>query len=195
MWHKIDLCVSYLCPDNDLMKRFLFFALVVFFGILASCNKESCENPIPQLSIVKVDLATNSGLVTLKVLDCDGDIGLEAADTAGPYRYNAFVDVRPFFNGQWAENTWNYVDTSYYEIINDSGFVIGYDTLIDTLNYYYRIPFIDNKSQSQIYEAEVDLNLGTGYFGFDTFRLEIKITDRALNESNVGISETQIARL
>ncbi|MCB0480451.1 MAG: hypothetical protein KDC83_03420 [Flavobacteriales bacterium] len=163
--------------------------------MFVACNKESCENPIPQISIKKIDLTSSSGLVTINVMDCDGDIGVQEQDTAGLYRYNAFVDIRPFFNGEWSQNVWNYVDTGYYEIINDSGFVIGYDTIIDTLNYYYRIPYIENNSRSEIYEAEVDLKLGTGYFGFDTFRFEIKIRDRALNESNTIISETQIGRL
>lgn len=161
--------------------------------LFGACQKEECEDPIPVISLEKVELNNSVPKVTFSVIDCDGDIGLEEADTAGAFQYNTFVDIRPFRNGAWDDEIWNYVDTSFREVFDSAGLVIRFDTIIDTLNYYYRVPFIDNNSRTEIYEAEVDLELGTSYFGFDTFRFEIYIKDRALNSSNVVVSETQIS--
>ncbi|MGY8952837.1 MAG: hypothetical protein ACKVJP_05680, partial [Flavobacteriales bacterium] len=97
-------------------------------------------------------------------------------------------------NGEWDKNTFDYSDMTITEIKDDSGIVVGYDTIIDVLNYYYRIPVVDNNSRSDIFEAKIELDLGTTFFGFDTFRFEGKISDKALNTSNTVISETQYSR-
>jgi len=177
---------------DDALKRLLFIPLSLLI-LITSCKKESCENNIPVVSFKEVQRSLNTTVVVFNVIDCDGDIGLNQTDTTDGYRYNAFVDIRPWQNGDWADKTFDYNDTSYVEIKNDSGVVIGYDTIIDVLNYYYRVPVVENNSRSDIYEAEIELDLGTTFFGFDTFRFEVKMKDRSLNMSNTTLSPTQFS--
>ena len=122
-----------------------------------------------------------------------GDIGLSDNDTAGRNKYNAFVDIRPFINGNWANETANYVDSSIITAFNDSIFV-PVDTIYDTLNFYYRIPIVENNSISDIYDAEVELDVIASDFGFDTFRMEVKIRDHAFNTSNTVVTEQMIVQ-
>jgi len=162
------------------------------FFVFASCKKESCEGNVPVITFDEVRKSLNTTVVVLGVLDCDGDVGLNQDQNTGEFQYNAFIDIRPFRNGKWDDETFDFADTTFVEIKNDSGLVIGYDTIIDILNYYYRVPAVDNNSRSDIYEAKIELDLGSTFFGFDTFRFEGRIKDRALNSSNTAVSERQI---
>lgn len=167
--------------------------IFILFFIIGACKKESCENNVPAITFDEVRKSLTTTVVVLGVLDCDGDIGLNQNENTGEYQYNAFIDIRPWRNGKWDDKTFDFNDTTLVEIKNDSGVVIGYDTIIDVLNYYYRVPVVDNNSRSDIYEAKIELDLGTTVFGFDTFRFEGRIKDRALNMSNTAISSQQIS--
>lgn len=171
-----------------------FLSLLASLLILSACERETCEGTVPVISFNEVQRGVRTTKVILDVKDCDGDIGLTQADTSGLYKYNAFIDIRPWLNGDWAENVHNYIDTSYREIKNDSGVVIGQDTIYDTLNFYYRVPVVENESRSDIFEAKIELEMGTSFFGFDTFRFEARLRDQALNESNTALSATMFGR-
>ena len=93
----------------------------------------------------------------------------------------------------WANETANYVDSSIITAFNDSIFV-PVDTIYDTLNFYYRIPIVENNSISDIYDAEVELDVIASDFGFDTFRMEVKIRDQAFNTSNTVVTEQMIVQ-
>ena len=179
----------YFC--KDLKKINLIIFLFLAFG---ACKKESCDGNVPVATFDEVRNSSGTTIVVLGVLDCDGDIGLSETESTGDYKFNAFIDIRPFRNGEWDKNTFDYSDMTITEIKDDSGIVVGYDTIIDVLNYYYRVPVVDNNSRSDIFEAKIELDLGTTFFGFDTFRFEGKINDKALNTSNTVISETQYSR-
>ncbi|MGB0403351.1 MAG: hypothetical protein ACPGEG_04585 [Salibacteraceae bacterium] len=170
-----------------------FLSLLGLVLLFSACEKEQCDQEVPTVSFNEIRKSTTTTVVVLNVFDCDGDIGLTQDDVGGEFRYNAFIDIRPWVNGKWADDTYDYSDTTYTEILNDSGIVIGYDTIIDTLNFYYRVPVVENESRSDIYEAKIELDLGASFFGFDTFRFEARIRDRRLNESNVAESKTQIS--
>ncbi|UTW64394.1 hypothetical protein KFE98_09710 [bacterium SCSIO 12741] len=165
-------------------------ALFVLALGLLSCQKETCEDPIPSISFKEIERSTTNTIVKINTRDCDGDIGLTQADTAGEFKYNAFVDIRGFQNGKWNDTVHIFQDIRYVDILDDSGRVIGVEEIREELNYYYRVPVVDNNSRSDLYEAVIELDMGASYFGFDTFRLEVKIKDRALNESNTIISQT-----
>lgn len=160
------------------------FILIIVLFTLLGCKKETCDQNIPSITLNSADRNTNGTQIKIQVRDCDGDIGLEDADTAGAFRFNAFVDVRPFINGEWSEKLAHFLDSTVVTRTNSNGQLVPVDTLYDTLNFYYRIPAIDSRSRSTIYDAEVELNLTTSDFGYDTFRLEISIKDKALNRSN-----------
>lgn len=172
------------------MRQWLLCILVLGMT-LVSCKPESCEQYVPSAAFSEIKKGTTTTIIVLDVLDCDGDIGLEQSDTGGFFKYNALIDIRPWYNGEWADEVHNYVDTVLREIKNDSGLVIGYDTIVDTLNFYYRVPIVENNSRSKIYEAQIELDLGTSFFGFDTFRFEARVRDKSGNESKPAFSDTQ----
>lgn len=174
------------------------FKVPVLFLILllasVACKKETCEEVVPAISLISADRTATNTIIKLQVRDCDGDIGLAEEDTAGPNRYNAFVDIRPFINGNWAANTVNFVDSVVITAFDTSNTFVPIDTIYDTLNFYYRIPIVENNSISDVYDAEVELNVIAADFGYDTFRMEIKIRDQAFNPSNTVITEQMIVQ-
>ncbi len=167
-------------------------ALLILAASLFACEKETCDDPIPAISIKEIERSTNNTIVKINTRDCDGDIGLTQADTSDEYKYNAFVDIRGFQDGEWNDEVHVFEDIRYVDILDDSGRVIGVEEIREELNYYYRVPVVDNNSRSDLYEAVIELDMGASFFGFDTFRLEIYIKDRALNQSNTVISETML---
>lgn len=176
------------------MKRLVVFTGLLVFALLQSCEKETCEEIVPAISLTSADRTATNTIIKIQVRDCDGDIGLAETDTAGKNKYNAFVDIRPFINGAWAENTVNYLDSTIRYQIDTAGVFIPVDTIYDTLNFYYRVPIVENNSISDVYDAEVELNVIASDFGYDTFRMEVKIRDQAFNESNTVVTDQMIVR-
>lgn len=156
-----------------------------------SCKKQECPEVVPSVSIKEINTLSNKTFITLHVYDCDGDVGLGEGDTAGLLKFNAFVDIRPYQDGNWSDKTFDYINITVLEILDAQGNIIGYDTIRDTTNFYYRVPEVAINSRSLIYDAEVDLDLGVQDFGFDTFRFEVHVRDKALHKSNVAVSQTR----
>lgn len=171
-----------------------YIVIAVFAFSLASCKKETCEDIFPTISLTSADRTTTNTIIKIQVRDCDGDIGLNEEDTMGRNRYNAFVDIRPFVNGDWAAETANYVDSTVVTEFDGNNVFVPVDTIYDTLNFYYRIPVVENNSISDIYDAEVELNVIASDFGFDTFRMEVKIRDQAFNTSNTVVTKQMIVQ-
>ena len=161
---------------------------------LVSCKKETCDEIVPAISLTSADRAATNTIIKIQVRDCDGDIGLNDEDTAGINRYNAYVDIRPFVNGEWAVEIANYVDSTVITAFDSGNVFVPVDTIYDTLNFYYRIPVVENNSISDIYDAEIELNVIAADFGFDTFRMEVKIRDQAFNTSNTVVTSQMIVQ-
>ncbi len=172
------------------MKNVAF--IICWLVAILGCTKESCDEIVPAISLTSADRTTTNTIVKIQVRDCDGDFGLEATDTAGNNRYNAFVDIRPFLNGEWAKNTVNYIDSTIITKLDKDQQVIPIDTIYDTLNFYYRVPYVDNNSLSDVYDAEIELDVIASDFGYDTFRMEIKIRDQSFHESNTVVTDQMI---
>jgi hypothetical protein len=173
------------------MREILFIA---FLGlVISACKKEECDDVVPVVDIKEIVVSGGKTIMTLKVYDCDGDIGLNEGDTMGPLKYNAFIDIRPFSNGAWSTTTFDYINFTVEEILDTQGRVIAYDTIRDTTNFYYRVPVVNTNSRTLIYDAEVDFDLGVTDFGFDTFRFEVFVRDKDLHNSAVVQSETRFS--
>ncbi len=175
---------------RSVLLTLILFSVTVFY----SCNKESCDEIVPAISLTSAERSNTNTLIKIQVRDCDGDIGLADEDTSGKNKYNAFVDIRPFINGDWAENTVNYLDSTVQFELDSANNFVAVDTLYDTLNFYYRVPEVENNSISDIYDAEIELNVIASDFGYDTFRMEIKIQDQSFNESNTVVTNQMIVR-
>lgn len=157
---------------NRINSSFFLFVIILLFTVgLFSCKPETCEEVVPQIEFVSFETLGDTGKLTIRFKDCDGDIGLSRSDTLPPYEYNLFLDYFEFKNGEWNQ--------------------------VGPLNppYYYRIPEMETNSSSPIQEGEIDVNLIPYYLlGFsDTIRYEVYLLDSALNKSNVITTPTILA--
>tara|TARA_Y100000782_G_scaffold115587_1_gene160883 strand:- start:7678 stop:8169 length:492 start_codon:yes stop_codon:yes gene_type:complete len=148
--------------------KIALFALVG--GILAfGCQKEECDDKIPSLKFESFAITDTGGVLTVSFKDCDGDIGLDEDDVDGVfapdslYYNNLFIDRYVLVNGEW---------------VIDNG----------SANLYYRIPVLDDGStSSDVKEGDIEVYVAEAAYSqasADTFRFEIWIVDRALQESN-----------
>jgi len=131
--------------------------------ILSSCTKTSCNEDVPTIEFSKFeqfDDKTAKLIVTFK--DCNGDIGLNQADSIEPFQYNFFMEYFEKQNGAWVN-------------------------IKPLIPYYYRIPILYDGSDESV-EGDIEISLASyynPYSNYDTIKFQIHIMDRALNESNL----------
>ena len=91
--------------------------------------------------------------------DGDGDIGLFDEDTIAPFDYNLFVN--------------------YFETQNDS---------LQQINvsppFHIRIPNLTPSGQNKSLKVNLKYDMDLTYRNSDTIKFELKLFDRALNESD-----------
>ena len=98
----------YFCKDLKKINLIIFLFLA-----FVACKKESCDGNVPVATFDEVRNSSGTTIVVLGVLDCDGDIGLSETESTGDYKFNAFIDIRPFRNGEWDKNTFDYTSGQY----------------------------------------------------------------------------------
>ena len=139
--------------------------LTLFFA----CKKREEFSNIPYLEFTKYEIKDSIdalGNITklcelhLFFTDGDGDIGLFEEDTIAPFDYNLFVN--------------------YFEMNNNS-----LQQIIDTLNppYHIRIPNLTPTGQNKSLKVDMKYDVDITYRNSDTIKFELKLFDRALNES------------
>ena len=139
--------------------------LTLFFA----CKKREEFSDIPYLEFTKYEIKDSVdalGNITklcelhLFFTDGDGDIGLFEEDTIAPFDYNLFVN--------------------YFEMKNNS-----LQQIIDTLNppYHIRIPDLTPTGQNKSLKVDLKYDVDVTYRNSDTIKFELKLFDRALNES------------
>ena len=139
--------------------------LTLFF----SCKKREEFSNIPYLEFTKYEIKDSVdalGNITklcelhLFFTDGDGDIGLFEEDTIAPFDYNLFVN--------------------YFEMKKNS-----LQQIIDTLRppYHIRIPDLMPTGQNKSLKVDLKYDVDVTYRNSDTIKFELKLFDRALNES------------
>lgn len=156
------------------MQKYLLHIVLmvsIFALSLGSCLKTEEFPTTPSISLDSFETKSD-GSATLKLLftDGDGDIGLNPRDTLAPfdinspYYYNLFVRYFERKNGVW--------------------------TLIPINNppLSYRTPVVTPTGQNKSLKGSISVDMSLYYdpnSAFDTIKLDVKLLDRALNESNV----------
>jgi len=151
---------------NASSKIILFIVLLTLFF---ACKKREEFSNIPYLEFTKYEIKDSIdalGNITklcelhLFFTDGDGDIGLFEEDTIAPFDYNLFVN--------------------YFEMKNNS-----LQQIIDTLNppYHIRIPNLTPTGQNKSLKVDMKYDVDITYRNSDTIKFELKLFDRALNES------------
>jgi hypothetical protein len=167
---------------NHFRKYIIIFGLIIL--VFAQCRKIEVYPDEPQISFIEVlakdsvDVLDNKiKHVTLKfkVIDGDGDIGLDEADTLGPfsrdsaYYYNLFI--------------------TEYEKVGDE-FIEVTDIEFPR---NYRIPNLTPEGQNKTLIANVSVEIEYGYsdlnpLRFTEFKYHYKVVDRSFNFSNTDTS-------
>lgn len=141
--------------------------------VCVACNRNLPEySNIPEvefLSAASTLSETNDKTIafTFMLYDGDGNVGLEAADTASP-----FID----------EYQQNFYATPYY-IENGVRYKLPY-------NFSYRIPRLREEGNDKFLKAKVaiDFVIATASFPYDSVVFAYYVYDRALNKSNIDTS-------
>jgi len=136
--------------------------------LLFACKKSEQFSDIPYLEFRKyqlkdsVDALGNIAKICelhLYFTDGDGDIGLFDEDTIAPFDYNLFVN--------------------YFEAQNDS---------LQQINvsppFHIRIPNLTPSGQNKSLKVNLKYDMDLTYRNSDTIKFELKLFDRALNESD-----------
>ena len=151
---------------NASSKIILFIVLLTLFF---ACKKREEFSDIPYLEFIKYEIKDSidalgniTKLCELHIFftDGDGDIGLFEEDTIAPFDYNLFIN--------------------YFEMKNNS-----LQQIIDTLNppYHIRIPNLTPTGQNKSLKVDLKYDVDITYRNSDTIKFELKLFDRALNES------------
>ena len=149
---------------NASSKIVLFIVLLTLFF---ACKKRESFSDIPYLEFRHYELKDSVdalGNITklcelhLYFTDGDGDIGLFDEDTIPPFEYNLFVN--------------------YFEMKNDSLQQINVNP-----PYHIRMPNLMPTGQNKSLKVDVTYDVDITYRNSDTIKFELKLFDRALNES------------
>ena len=141
--------------------------ILVLVSVLFTCKKNENFSDIPYLEFIghtikdSVDALGNLTKICelhLYFTDGDGDIGLFDEDTIAPFDYNIFVN--------------------YFEMDNDSLQQINVNP-----PYHIRIPNLTPTGQNKSLKVDVKYDVDITYRNSDTIKFELKLFDRALNES------------
>ena len=150
---------------NASSKIVLFIVLLTLFF---ACKKRESFSDIPYLEFSHYELKDSVdalGNITklcelhIYFTDGDGDIGLFNDDTIAPYDYNLFVN--------------------YFEMHNDSLQQINVNP-----PYHIRMPNLTPTGQNKSLKVDVKYDVNVTYRNSDTIKFELKLFDRALNESD-----------
>ena len=164
------------------MKKIVFIAFIFFAGIVFFACKKPSADPTPGPPVVKyMDfnvVKETQAYFHFGFTDPDGDIGLKNSDTDGVYKYPSIYNSDFHMRLQILNYQGVWQDTAVYN-----------NTTLkkDTLQFLYRIPFVDNQSKDKSLTGEVYVEM-TGYrfiTSIKKFRYQFYIFDRAQHKSNV----------
>jgi len=160
--------------------KFVVFCPIAAF-ILQSCTKPKQYSEIPEIAFESVFVnpidsidalgSRNKAIqITFKLTDGDGDIGLQASDTVGPFHRDSLY----YYN----------LKAKMYKIINGKKQLVIFNAPID-----HRTPYIEMIGQNKNLKASLKVDyLFPFYSGdtlaYDTILYEIFIYDRKLHKSN-----------
>lgn len=171
------------------MKRITILVILFTIIIALGCKKENKTPQPPVITFLEggISADTSSSVVKFEFFDEDGDLGLRQEENTGEQAFNIFVDYYEKENGVWILKSPIVVPSADQPDPN----VIVFDTTFTHL----RFPFLENEDGSSLTgEAEILLFYNNFIIPFaDTFRYEIYIKDRALQKSNIIVTDEIIA--
>lgn len=170
------------------MKRIaVYFApiTVVLILLLSSCQKEKTFPVEPAITFKEFKkLGHDSAQMIITFTDGDGDIGLGQGDTFPPNKPGTKYYYNLFMRYYYKDTLGNYKPYLTY---------INADTILDTLDFNYRVPYLTQNGQKESLTGDIIVTLQpfTLYHipGHHTIRYETYIVDRELHVSNKVMSD------
>ncbi len=153
-------------------SKILLLSAILGLGSTACQKSDDCEGTVPSIKFNQLSVIQENGaILSIEFKDCDGDVGLDAEDTTGVF--SPLNDNRYHYN--------LYLD--YFELVDSVW------TPVES-NLRYRVPRLENNGASKTVEGDIEVRMNQFYAisPNDTFRYEIVLIDRALNESEKVIS-------
>lgn len=164
------------------MRSKLSYILLFLLGgmLVFSCKKITNPDPGPPVIAYKsfTIISETEAYMQFTFSDPDGDIGLRDSDTSGAFAFGSeyYNDFHMRF--QLKNNQGNYIDSVWTDPFTGAK---------DSAVFYYRIPYVDNKSKDKSLKGEIIVRMA-GFRPasiYKDFRYTFFIYDRAHHKSNV----------
>ncbi len=158
------------------MKQFWLIALAITLMLGSSCKKLETYPEIPQVSFKSFSMSKTSdilgnevdrAILSIHVIDGDGDIGLQESDTIGVFSIDSV-----FYNDLFIE-LYEKIDGKYVK-----------KPLIVPHNY--RVPYVEPQGQIKTIKADIQVQMDytKGTFDSDTIMYRFWLVDRKLHVSD-----------
>jgi hypothetical protein len=154
----------------------IMLILLAAMSVAISCKKPGGDlPPEPQIEFLSFKTQGDTGIMTIKFQDGDGNIGLGTGDTLGDFHFS-----KPFYNNLFFE---------YYEKDDFNGWQPGLDVNGNHIIYKYRVPFLTPNGKDKHLTGEIEITMEPRYFNptssnSDSLKFIIYLYDRSLNKSN-----------
>ena len=152
-------------------SKIVLFGLLMG-GILSSCDKKTCEEPIPEMGFVSFKPSasdTDYFVLTFSFKDCDGDIGMSPTSTIldenGEVQTTNFkIDLYHVENNQWVKHVFKPGEP-------------GLDA---------KVPELGNSTANPVLDGEIDKRMHRtfGLLDYDSVMFKSRILDNAGHYSN-----------
>jgi hypothetical protein len=144
--------------------------------VAISCRKGVNDfPPEPNIEFLNFRALADTGIMTIKFQDGDGNLGLKLSDTLGDFHFS-----KPFYHNLFFE---------YYEKDDFNGWQPGVDFFGSPIIFKYRLPYMEPNGRNKSLEGEIQITMEPRYFNpsspnSDTIKFIIYLYDRDLNKSN-----------
>lgn len=174
--------------------RFVLIACILGSMFLFSCLDKEDFSYIPKIEYKEMYQQDSSIIIKISFTDGDGDIGLRENEEGAyapctDYHYNLFVDPYIKVDDQFVERYFLDRDSKCFpKPAPDTGYYP------DTVGYYYRTAYLVPEGKDKNLEGDIYITLNDALITFrdDTIKFNIKLIDRAHNESNIVETEVII---
>jgi len=162
---------------KSFVKKIILAYLLGVFILLSGClrNDDFPDEP----TITSIEFNSDDTLLIVEFTDGDGDFGIAPEDPDFPLYLDAdSTELNPYYNNLWID---------YYEKVDGEWLFVQPE---NDQGFNFRIPVLTPTGQNKQLEVIIT-NAMEGEVPYllseaDTFRLDVQLVDRSLNESEIA---------
>lgn len=149
-------------------------------SLFNGCKGNEIYPIVPAIEFKQSYVANATQIVlTFTYKDGDGDIGLNASDTFPPFQNDTLGPNKSLSN-----RFYNNIFIDYYGKFNGEYFKIVLPNTNDTINRDVRVGNLTPEGNHKAIRGEIKVNVLPIIYAPDSFKLKVRLVDRALNVSN-----------